>query len=91
MKETNNTIFLMDEETGEEVEFEIIDAVEEEGERFILVVPIEQDVEEEVAFILKDISKDEKEAVYKLIEEDDEFAKAAAYFMEDNKDYDIEF
>ncbi|WP_341877416.1 DUF1292 domain-containing protein [Defluviitalea saccharophila] len=91
MKEMNNTIFLTDDETGEEVEFEIIDAVEEDGERYILVVPVEEEGDEDEALILKDISENDDEAVYQLIDDEEELVRAAQYFIDADNDYDIDF
>ncbi|NLM12634.1 MAG: DUF1292 domain-containing protein [Epulopiscium sp.] len=87
----NETIFLIDDETGKEVEFEIIDAVEEAGERFILVVPVEEEGEDDEALILKDISESDEEAVYQLIDDEEELMRVAKYFKDGNNDYDIEF
>ncbi|MBZ4669548.1 MAG: hypothetical protein PWP07_2045 [Epulopiscium sp.] len=91
MKEMNNIIFLTDDETGEEIEFEIIDAVEKDGDRFILVVPVEEDGEEDEALILKDVSENDEEAVYQLIEDEEELIRAAQYFMDEDNDYDLDF
>ncbi|HHW66705.1 DUF1292 domain-containing protein [Defluviitalea raffinosedens] len=87
----NNIIFLTDDETGEEIEFEIIDAVEKDGDRFILVVPVEEDGEEDEALILKDVSENDEEAVYQLIEDEEELIRAAQYFMDEDNDYDLDF
>ncbi|HOQ17468.1 MAG TPA: DUF1292 domain-containing protein [Defluviitaleaceae bacterium] len=84
------TVFLTDEETGEEVGFEIIDAVEVDGNKYLLVVLMEEDEAQDRAYILKDISQDDKEAVYRLVDDDEEFNKIAVYFMEDNNEYEIE-
>lgn len=91
MKEMNNIIFLTDDETGEEIEFEIIDAVEKDGDRFILVVPVEEDGEEDEALILKDVSENDEEAVYQLIEDEEELIRVAQYFMDEDNDYDLDF
>ncbi|NLM48160.1 MAG: DUF1292 domain-containing protein [Epulopiscium sp.] len=84
------TVFLTDEETGEEVGFEIIDVVEVDGNKYLLVVLMEEDEAQDRAYILKDISQDDKEAVYRLVDDDEEFNKIAVYFMEDNNEYEIE-
>ncbi|WP_058485403.1 DUF1292 domain-containing protein [Defluviitalea phaphyphila] len=86
-----NNIFLIDEETEKEIEFEIIDAIEKDGEKYILVTPIEENEKEE-AFILKDISENDKEAIYKLLNDENEnLDKIVSYFLEGEKDYSIEF
>ena len=55
MKEMNNTIFLTDDETGEE---EIRNyRCRRRMERYRLVVPVEEEGDEDEALILKDISE----------------------------------
>jgi hypothetical protein len=84
------TVFLIDDETGKDVEFEVIDGIEVDGERYLLVVPLEEGEDKDRAFILKDVSKNKNEAIYRLVD-DEEFNKAAVYFIEDNDEYEIEF
>lgn len=77
-------IKFFDESTGEETLFEVIDEITLENQKYILVVD-----EEDVATILKEIVQTDKEITYELIEDEDEFKKAAVEFMT-NEDYDIE-
>nr|WP_302597778.1 DUF1292 domain-containing protein [uncultured Cellulosilyticum sp.] len=77
-------ITFVDEETGEEILFEIVDEVLLEGVKYLLVVD-----EDDISTILKQIGEEEDEIEYALVEEEDEFKKAATEFMASDE-YDIE-
>lgn len=84
------TIMLTDEE-GEEVEFAVIDAVESEGQSYILVLEADLlDDENAEAMILKKTAEDGEEVNYELIEDDAEFDKVAELFQNANDEYDVE-
>ncbi|HCT64900.1 MAG TPA: DUF1292 domain-containing protein [Lachnospiraceae bacterium] len=84
------TIMLTDEE-GKEVEFAIIDAIETEGQSYILLLEAELlDDENAEAMILKKIAEDGEEVNYELIEDDAEFDKIAELFQNGNDEYDVE-
>lgn len=77
-------ITFVDEETGEEILFEIVDEVLLEGVKYLLVVD-----EDDISTILKQIGEEEEEIEYALVEDEDEFKKAATEFMASDE-YDIE-
>ncbi len=77
-------IKFVDEATHEEVLFEVVDEAILEGEKYLLVVD-----EEEIATILKQVGEKEEELDYVLVEDEDEFKKAAVEFMSSDE-YDIE-
>ncbi len=81
---------IMTDENGEDIEFVIVDQVTMDGTNYILVVESEfvDDVDSE-AEILKEVSQEGEESIYEVIEDDEEFAKVAELFAE-NDDYDIE-
>ena len=84
------TIMLTD-ENGEEVEFAVIDAVEAEGQSYILVLEADLlDDENAEAMILKKTADDGEEVNYELIEDDAEFDKVAELFQNANDEYDVE-
>jgi len=84
------TIMLTDED-GEEVEFAVIDAVEAEGQSYILVLEAELlDDENAEAMILKKTAEDGEDVNYELIEDDAEFDKVAELFQNANDEYDVE-
>lgn len=84
MEEENKRIQFIDEETGEEILFEVIDEVIIDNIKYILVVD-----EEDVSTILKQVNEVNEELEYILVEDEDEFKKAAVEFMT-SEDYDIE-
>ena len=77
-------IKFIDEETGEEILFEVIDEVVLDKQKYILVVD-----EEDVSTILKQVHEADEDVEYILVEDEDEFKKAAVEFMT-NEEYDIE-
>ncbi|ADZ83855.1 DUF1292 domain-containing protein [Cellulosilyticum sp. ST5] len=84
MEEVVEKISFVDEETGEEILFEVIDEVIIDNIKYILVVD-----EEDISTILKQINEKNEELEYALVEDEDEFKKAAVEFMT-NEEYDIE-
>ncbi|MGL6173592.1 MAG: DUF1292 domain-containing protein [Cellulosilyticaceae bacterium] len=78
------SIMFFDENTGEEVEFEIVDRLTVEEITYILVV----DADDE-ATILKQIEDDENSVRFELIEDENEFRRITLLFMESDE-YDIE-
>ncbi len=77
-------IKFFDETTGEEILFEVLDEMIIEDNKYILVVD-----DEDVAAILKEISEVGEDVTYQLVEDEDEFKKAAVEFMT-SEEYDIE-
>lgn len=79
--ENNETdiIILVDEE-GKEHEFELIDAIELDEERYAFLAPVEQsgDFEEDEVIILKVKEDETGEEVLLDIEDDDEWEKVAS-------------
>ena len=89
-----NLINLTDEE-GVEHEFEFIDALELEGNRYYALIPVAEEPEEAVEsdaelVILKEMSEGDEEFL-EPIEDEDEFNKVADIFMDRLSDlYEIE-
>lgn len=79
------------EDNGEEIEFVILDSVEDNGNIYVLAVETDQIEDEEAeANLFKKIKTDDGE-VYELIDDDDEFNKIAGIFqLTSNEDYDVE-
>lgn len=77
-------------ETGEEVEFYVVEETRINGMNYLLVT--ESDDEEEAdAYILKDLSKnEEEEAMYEIVEEDGELEAVSKVFAELMDDIDLE-
>ena len=84
MSEAIEKIRFIDEETNEEIWFEVIDEAIIDQVKYILVVD-----EDDISTILKQISEEGEEVEYMLVEDEDEFKKAATEFMASDE-YDIE-
>lgn len=84
MSEALEKIRFIDEETKEEIWFEVIDEVIIDQVKYILVVD-----EDDISTILKQVNEDSEEVEYMLVEDEDEFKKAATEFMASDA-YDIE-
>lgn len=84
MEQDIEKIKFIDEETGDEILFEVIDEVIIDNIKYILVVD-----EDDVSTILKQIHEEDEELEYQLVEDEDEFKKVATEFMT-SEDYEIE-
>lgn len=89
MVDNEEKIVLVDEE-GEEHEFILIDMLEVDGAEYAILEPLDMDVEDAEAIILK-VTKDENgEDILSDIEDDEEWEKVADKWQEmiENDDYD---
>lgn len=84
MSEAIERITFIDEETQEEILFEVVDEVILDEIKYILVVD-----EDDVSTILKQVGEHHEEIEYILVEDEEEFKKAATEFMT-SEEYDIE-
>ncbi len=87
-EELVNIIPLVDEETGEEFQFEIIDDADIDGQRYLALVPVEEEVDE---FIVLKVIEDGDDTRLETIDDDDEFDKVADFFNDrlfEEVDYD---
>lgn len=77
-------IKFIDQESNEEIWFEVVDEVILDNIKYILVVD-----EEDISTILKQTLESNEEVSYVLVEDENEFKRAATEFMASD-DYDIE-
>ena len=90
LDEEMEVITMVDDETGEEIEFVVVDRKEHNGAEYILVVESKDIYDDEAeAAILKVVNESEEDITYSVIEDDDEFEAAAGLFESD--DYDVEY
>lgn len=81
-------ITFVQEETGEETEFFVLEETRLNGKDYILVTDSEDDDAE--ALILRDLSADgDKEAVYEIVEDDQELECVMGIFEQLLEDVDI--
>ena len=91
MEMFNDTVVLMDENDVEQ-EFEILDRIETDEARYIALMPIFEDPEEEVEssgelVIVRVELGDAGEEVYVTIDDDEEFEEIASIFEERLSEY----
>ena len=84
-EEMDNIIILNDEE-GNEVEFEFLDLIDYEGEEYVVLLPVEEteDAGEVVILQVEDI--DSEEESYISVEDEDTLNKVFEIFKEKFKD-----
>lgn len=90
LMEEFETVTLTDED-GCEIEFAIIDSLENEGNTYILAVETQMlDDEESEAALFKKVKTDDGEDAYEIIEDDAEFDRIAELFQSSGSEYDVE-
>ena len=77
-EEMDNIITLTDEDTGEEVNFELIDQATVDGVLYFALVPA-NDPECEEYYILR-VTEDGEDVLLESIDDDDEFEKVEDFF-----------
>ena len=83
-EEFDNILSLTDEE-GNEFEYEVIDAIEYNGEEFAVLLPVEDEIDAEVIILAVEVDEDGMENFFSV---DDVETLEAVYeiFKEKNKD-----
>lgn len=79
MEEMDNIVVLTD-ENGEENQFEIITALEVDGDEYYVLYPVDSNDEDGDAVVLKLDTNENGEDVLTTIEDDAEFEKVAAAY-----------
>ncbi len=88
-EEELDNIVVLNDENGEEVSFEFLDVVELDGEEYVILLPIEEEDEEEAGevVILKiEDTENEEEESYVSVEDDEVLNKVFEIFKEKFKD-----
>lgn len=88
MEERDDILALTDEE-GNEVNFEIIDALEHNGKTYLLLAPAEGD-EEELEVIMLRVDDAGEEDVLVTVDDEEEFNTVAALFDAKTEEYELE-
>ncbi len=86
-EEVDNIIVLND-ENGEEVKFEFLDLVELDGEEYVVLLPADEDDEEEgeVVILKVEDTDDEEEESYVSVDDEETLNKVFEMFKEKFKD-----
>lgn len=86
-EELDNIIILNDED-GNEVEFEFLDLIEYEGEEYVVLLPVEEETEEpgEVVILKLEDTESEDEESYVSVEDEEVLNKVFEKFKEKFED-----
>lgn len=84
-EELDNVIRLNDEE-GNEVNFEFLDLIELDGEEYVVLLPIEEDSDEVVILKVEDSEDDEEMENYVSVDDEDTLNQVFEIFKEKFKD-----
>ena len=84
-EELDNIIVLNDEE-GNEVEFEFLDLIEYEGEEYVVLLPVEESDAEEVVILKLEDTESEDEESYVSVDDEEVLNKVFEIFKEKFKD-----
>lgn len=89
--DTYEVITITDED-GEQLDFFVIDAIDIENKKYLLVVSTQDyDEDEPEASILKEVSTEGDDIIYEFVEDDNEYNKALILFQDNDGDYEMEF
>ena len=90
-------IFTLTDEDGNEIEFEVIGQHEMNGQRYVALLPVEDETEEDEngnidwEYVILKLAKDGDEEILVTVDDDDEFDDIADYFddlFSEQIDYD---
>ena len=83
-----DNIIVLNDENGEEVEFEFLDLIELDGEEYVVLLPVEEDLEEagEVVILKVEDTESEEEESYVSVDDEDTLNKVFDIFKEKFKD-----
>ena len=93
-EELDDNIVVLNDEEGNEVQFEFLDLVELDDEEYVVLLPVAEEGEEEegevVILKLEDTDEDSDEESYVSVEDEDTLNKVFEIFKEKFKD-DFDF
>ena len=79
---------LTDDETGEELDFELLAEATIDGQRYFALAPLDEEAEE---YVILKVTEDGDEPILESIDDDDEFERVEEYFNDllfNDIDYD---
>lgn len=88
-EEELDNIIVLNDENGEEVQFEFLDLIELDGEEYVVLLPIEDDEEEdegEVVILKVEDTESEEEESYVSVDDEEILNKVFEIFKEKFKD-----
>lgn len=82
-----DNIIILNDEKGNEVEFEFLDLIEYEGDEYVVLLPVEETDEAEEVVILKlEVSDNEDEESYVSVDDEDTLMAVFNIFKEKFKE-----
>lgn len=94
-KELEGEFYMLTDEDGNELQFEVIGSAEIKGTMYYAMVPVDEEAKDEEYceyVILKSETEEDGEEVLVTVDDDDEFDDVADYFddmLSDEADYDL--
>lgn len=87
-EEELDNIIILNDENGEEVKFEFLDLVELDGEEYVVLLPADEDEEEEgeVVILKVEDTESEEEESYVSVDDEETLNKVFEMFKEKFKD-----
>ena len=83
----NDNIITLNDENGEEVQFEFLDLIEYEGEEYVVLLPVEESEEADEVVILKlEDTDSEDEESYVSVDDEETLNKVFEIFKDKFKD-----
>lgn len=90
MEERDGIVVLVD-ENGQEIEFEHLDTLEMNGDRYVVLLPVEEEGDSDEVVILREEPTDEDEESYVSVDDEQELNRVFEEFKERMKDrFDFE-
>ena len=83
MEERDGILVLVDEDNNE-YEFEFLDSIEDNGKRYVVLVPVSDDEGEEEVLIMRVVTDDSDEDALEAIEDEAELDRVFEIFKENN-------
>lgn len=84
-------IVTLEDDEGNEVDFEVVDAIEVDYAEYVLLAPIDpEEGEENSAYLFRIDTDDEGDQVLTPVDDDDEFDRVEAAFQERDDEYDLD-
>ena len=83
-----DNIIVLNDENGEEVQFEFLDLIELDGEEYVVLLPVEEDEDEagEVVILKVEDTESEEEESYVSVDDEEVLNKVFEIFKEKFKD-----
>ena len=83
-------IIIMKDDEGAEVEFFVVNAVESEGKKYMLIVEVESyDLDEPEAYIIKEVGESGDEMAFEFVDDENEYARVAVLMSDEDNEYEI--